>query len=149
MARADFHSRLVGWLKVVLPLAALAILSTLFLLADLIDPTAAIPYAEVDVEDLARDPRWGRTEETYGEDPHLVSQMGAAAMVAVPTTRRIGGWFAAATFVGVFPANVWAALQGGMQGLDAPFDSAAVAWARLPLQIPMIWWASKVARRAD
>jgi beta-glucosidase len=26
--------------------------------------------------DLARDPRWGRIEETYGEDPHLVSQMG-------------------------------------------------------------------------
>jgi uncharacterized membrane protein len=78
-----------------------------------------------------------------------VVEMGAAAMVAVPTTRRIGGWFAAATFVGVFPANVWAALQGGMQGLDAPFDSAAVAWARLPLQIPMIWWASEVARRAD
>jgi lipopolysaccharide export system protein LptC len=57
MARADFHSRMVGWLKVGLPLAALAILSTLFLLADRIDPNAAIPYAEVDVEDLARDPR--------------------------------------------------------------------------------------------
>ena len=26
--------------------------------------------------DLARDPRWGRIEETFGEDPHLVSQMG-------------------------------------------------------------------------
>ena len=25
------------------------------------------------VVDLARDPRWGRTEETYGEDPYLVS----------------------------------------------------------------------------
>lgn len=25
--------------------------------------------------DLARDPRWGRTEETYGEDPYLASQM--------------------------------------------------------------------------
>ena len=25
------------------------------------------------VLDLARDPRWGRTEETYGEDPYLVS----------------------------------------------------------------------------
>ena len=25
--------------------------------------------------DLARDPRWGRTEETYGEDPFLASQM--------------------------------------------------------------------------
>jgi beta-glucosidase len=32
------------------------------------------------VVDLARDPRWGRTEETYGEDPFLVSRMGVAAV---------------------------------------------------------------------
>jgi beta-glucosidase len=32
------------------------------------------------VLDLARDPRWGRTEETYGEDPCLVSRMGLAAV---------------------------------------------------------------------
>ncbi len=32
------------------------------------------------VVDLARDPRWGRTEETYGEDPHLVSEIGLAAI---------------------------------------------------------------------
>jgi beta-glucosidase len=30
--------------------------------------------------DLARDPRWGRTEETYGEDPYLVSRLGVAAI---------------------------------------------------------------------
>lgn len=30
------------------------------------------------VLDLARDPRWSRTEETYGEDPYLIGQMGAA-----------------------------------------------------------------------
>ena len=28
--------------------------------------------------DLARDPRWGRVEETYGEDTYLCSQMGVA-----------------------------------------------------------------------
>lgn len=28
--------------------------------------------------DLARELRWGRVEETYGEDPYLVSQMGVA-----------------------------------------------------------------------
>ena len=28
--------------------------------------------------DLARDPRWGRTEESYGEDPYLVSEMVVA-----------------------------------------------------------------------
>ncbi|MCA1618098.1 MAG: glycoside hydrolase family 3 C-terminal domain-containing protein [Acidobacteria bacterium] len=33
--------------------------------------------------DLAREPRWGRTEETYGEDPYLVSRMGVAAIKAI------------------------------------------------------------------
>ena len=32
------------------------------------------------VLDLARDPRWGRTEETYGEDPYLVSRLGVACI---------------------------------------------------------------------
>ncbi len=32
------------------------------------------------VVDVARDPRWGRTEETFGEDPFLVSAMGLAAV---------------------------------------------------------------------
>jgi beta-glucosidase len=32
------------------------------------------------VVDVARDPRWGRIEETYGEDPYLVSEIGLAAI---------------------------------------------------------------------
>ncbi len=32
------------------------------------------------VVDVARDPRWGRIEETYGEDPVLVGEMGLAAI---------------------------------------------------------------------
>lgn len=32
------------------------------------------------VVDVAREPRWGRVEETYGEDPFLVSRMGIAAV---------------------------------------------------------------------
>ena len=32
------------------------------------------------VVDVARDPRWGRVEETYGEDPYLVSILGMAAV---------------------------------------------------------------------
>jgi len=77
-----------------------------------------------------------------------VAELTAAALVAVPRTRRLGGWFAAATFVGVFPANVWAAVQGGMKDMDPPFDSALAAWLRLPLQLPLIWWAVRVAQRA-
>jgi beta-glucosidase len=30
------------------------------------------------VLDVARDPRWGRTEETYGEDPYLTGRLGVA-----------------------------------------------------------------------
>ncbi len=37
-------------------------------------------YVLSPVLDLARDPRWGRTEETYGEDPFLVSRLGVAAV---------------------------------------------------------------------
>jgi beta-glucosidase len=44
------------------------------------------------VLDVVRDVRWGRTEETYGESPYLVSRMGVAwikgfqgeGMIAVP-----------------------------------------------------------------
>lgn len=37
-------------------------------------------YVFSPVLDLARDPRWGRMEETYGEDPYLVSEMGLACV---------------------------------------------------------------------
>ncbi|MDA8586210.1 LPS export ABC transporter periplasmic protein LptC [Rhodobacteraceae bacterium] len=50
MAVTDGYSRIVLWLKVSLPLAALAILSTLFFVAETLDPEAAIPFADVDVE---------------------------------------------------------------------------------------------------
>lgn len=30
------------------------------------------------VVNMVRDPRWGRTQETYGEDPHLTSRLGVA-----------------------------------------------------------------------
>jgi beta-glucosidase len=39
------------------------------------------------VLDVARDPRWGRTEETYGEDPYLVSRIGVAYVRGVQGAR--------------------------------------------------------------
>ncbi|WP_187428414.1 hypothetical protein [Roseobacter fucihabitans] len=47
----DRYSRMVAWLKVALPLAALGLLSTLFLLSRVIDPTQAIPFADTEVQD--------------------------------------------------------------------------------------------------
>jgi len=57
---------------------------------DLVEKVLAVAAAEMRVRgvhlaltpvlDLARDPRWGRTEETYGEDPYLAAVLGVAAV---------------------------------------------------------------------
>lgn len=39
--------------------------------------------AHTPVLDVGRDPRWGRIEETYGEDTYLVTQMGMAAITGL------------------------------------------------------------------
>lgn len=64
-----------------------------------------------------------------------VAEIGCAVLVALPRTRRLGAWAAAGVFAAVFPANVQMALDGG-----------PLAWARLPLQVPLLWWACRVAR---
>lgn len=51
----DRYTRLVSWLKVVFPLAALGLLSTLFLLSRAIDPELAIPFAEKEIQERLRD----------------------------------------------------------------------------------------------
>ncbi len=91
------HSRMVAWAKITLPLAALALLSTLFLFSGKVDPTDAIPYATVDVAELAREPRLtapeyaGMTQdgaalsitaETATPDPGGQGGASARAMVA-------------------------------------------------------------------
>ncbi|WP_347302789.1 glycoside hydrolase family 3 N-terminal domain-containing protein [Croceibacterium sp. TMG7-5b_MA50] len=35
------------------------------------------------VVDIARDPRWGRIEETFGEDPYLCGEMGVASVLGL------------------------------------------------------------------
>lgn len=42
-------------------------------------------HALAPVLDIARDPRWGRTEETLGEDPYLVGVMGTAYVRGLQT----------------------------------------------------------------
>ncbi len=53
--QADRYSRMVGLLKVLLPLMALGLLSTLFLLSRVIDPEAEIPFADKEIQDRLRD----------------------------------------------------------------------------------------------
>jgi beta-glucosidase len=48
-----------------------------------------VSLALTPVVDVARDPRWGRIEETFGEDPFLVGEMGVAAIEGVQGTGRV------------------------------------------------------------
>lgn len=79
----DTHSRTVFWLKITLPILALAILSTLFLFSRRIDTEGALPYSEVDVEELAREERLTRPEySTVAEDGSAISVSAAVARPA-------------------------------------------------------------------
>ncbi len=71
-----------------------------------------------------------------------VAELGTAALLAVPRTRRLGATAAMALFLAVFPANV------NMVRLwwDKPWPMRLGAIARLPMQIPMIIAADKVRR---
>jgi lipopolysaccharide export system protein LptC len=59
MARGagDGWTRLVRFLRIALPLLALALLSTVFLVARHLNPDDALPYSDVDIADRLRDPR--------------------------------------------------------------------------------------------
>lgn len=58
-------------------------------------------HALAPVLDVARDARWGRVEETFGEDPYLVAQMGTAYVKALQGSSLTDGIVATAKhFVG-------------------------------------------------
>lgn len=84
------YSRIVAWLKVILPLTALALLSTVFLLARAIDPEQSIPFAEVDVQELAREPRITAPEFAgMTADGAAISITADIARTGLPTSEDI------------------------------------------------------------
>ncbi|MGI8847358.1 MAG: DoxX family protein [Candidatus Dormibacteria bacterium] len=75
------------------------------------------------------------------------AELLCAALMAVPRTRRAGGFLTLALLVAVFPANVQMALDGGVRGAPFPLNSALGVWLRLPLQAPLIWAAWLIAQQ--
>lgn len=95
----DRRTRLVTWLKVLLPLVALGLLSTLFLLARTTDPDLAIRYSEVDVSELSK------TQQVTGPAYSGSTRDGASISVTAETVRPKDGdpeMFDAATVAGRF-----------------------------------------------
>jgi uncharacterized membrane protein len=78
-----------------------------------------------------------------------VAELACAALLTVPRTRRLGASATALLFVAVFPANVQMALDGGYADAGFPADNAVLAWLRLPLQVPLVWWALSFRRPAE
>ncbi|WP_347566779.1 hypothetical protein [Brevibacterium sp. ZH18] len=63
-----------------------------------------------------------------------VAELGCAALLAAPATRRAGGTAMTALMIGVYPANIYTVKKHW----HSP-KGRAIALARLPLQIPLIW----------
>ncbi|HET6989304.1 MAG TPA: DoxX family protein [Kribbella sp.] len=72
-----------------------------------------------------------------------VAEVACAAGLLHPRTRRVAGLGSAGLLVAIFPANVQMAADLRRKGSR---PAQAIAWARLPLQLPLIRWALKAAR---
>lgn len=79
------YSRFVAFTKVILPIIALGILSTLFLLSNNIDPSQSIPFADVDIAELAREQRIGAPNYAG------VTEDGSAISITASTARPEAG----------------------------------------------------------
>lgn len=97
----------------------------------------AVTYSPV--LDVVRDPRWGRTEECFGEDPYLISEMAVASVEGLQGEKLDGEDSVAATlkhFVGYGNSeggrNAGPALMGRRELLEVdllPFRKAVEAGA--------------------
>jgi lipopolysaccharide export system protein LptC len=88
------YSTIVSWVKVALPMLALALLSTLFLLSRAPDPDAALPFADIDIEQIAREQRLSRPRfaGTLEDGRELVLISNTATPVAgAPNRIRLDG----------------------------------------------------------
>jgi lipopolysaccharide export system protein LptC len=110
-ASGDRHSRLVFWLKITLPLVALAMLSTMFLVARTVVTEGTIPFSNVDVQGLANDQRLTLPEYS------AVTSDGASLTIRAATARP-GGEETAATAETV--TAIYSTTRGPTVTLTAP-----------------------------
>lgn len=75
-----------------------------------------------------------------------VAELVCAAGLLHPRTRRTAGLVSAVLLTAVFPANVQMAIDLNRKGSPR---ARAIGFARLPLQVPLVWAALKAARADD
>ena len=74
-----------------------------------------------------------------------VAELASGALLALPRTRKAGGWLAAATIVAVYPANIQMTVDAARDPEVGRWATAAT-WVRLPLQLPMVLRALRFTR---
>jgi len=80
---------------------------------------------------------------------NLIHLSGLAELICAAGLVRRTRWASSASIAvlaAVFPANVQMALDAGSGRNPGASDNPAVAWGRLPLQIPMVWAAWQARR---
>jgi uncharacterized membrane protein len=70
-----------------------------------------------------------------------VVESALGALLLWPRTARLAAWGLIATYLAVFPANIYAALVSGTDHPAMPGVSPLAAWVRLPFQAVFIAWA--------
>lgn len=80
-ARDNLHSRIVAWLRIILPLSALVLLSSVFLVARQREPSGTIPFSENDLQEMA--------SEKAVEDPVFASVTDEGQRVVITADEAI------------------------------------------------------------
>jgi uncharacterized membrane protein len=77
-----------------------------------------------------------------------VAELLCAAGLVVRRTRRWAGWASVLLLVAVFPANVTMAVDAWLDWRDRDAGTAYLVGTivRLPLQLPLVWWAWRTTR---
>ncbi len=128
------HSRRIRFLKMILPLIAVAILSSLFLFSRSFTMSGALPFADVDVEDRLREPKMTdvriatTTEngaEVYLTAVKVVPQAGGdgVAQTATGQIRSLSGAVTdmTAATIAYSEISATAALTGGVRATSGGY----------------------------
>ena len=77
-----------------------------------------------------------------------VAELACAAGLVWRRTRVLAGWAAAVLLVAIFPANVTMSVHAAQDWRAGEASGLYLAGTlvRLPLQVPLIWWAWRVTR---
>ena len=111
-----------------------AVLAVLFIVAGILHLVATPAYVRIV-------PPWLPSPVVLVYVSGVCEVLGGVGLL-VPATRRLAAWGMVALLIAVMPANI----QMAVDHSHWPKIPVWALWLRLPLQLPLIWWAWLYAR---